>query len=162
LRDVAIGHGLTRWNGTRDFIDAAIEGRHAVEIEGNVREIIGLAREEIDDPVDRRFDLRGWLGFGDVALALANACEGFLAAAHRQLHTVDAARAPFNAANADWGIEQVEMMILHRWAPIFLCPGLTSEVESRLGNCCDPPGFRESSTEVPARFFQPNPIRARM
>src|SRR5262249_56880028 len=101
--------------GAGDWMDGGIEGRQAVEIEGNVREIIGLAREEVDDPVDRRFDLRGRLGFGDVALALANACEGFLAAAHWQLHAVDAARAPFNAANTDWGVEQAEMMVLHRW-----------------------------------------------
>src|SRR5262249_54248706 len=114
------------------------------------------------DPINRRFDFRCRLGFGDVALALANACEGFLAAAHRQLHAVDAARAPFNAANADGGIEQTEMMILDRWAPGILCPGLISEVVFRLGNSCDPPGFRESSTEVPARFFQPYLIRTHM
>ena len=99
-------------------------------------------------PSIARLHLGGRRRLRDIAVALADAGAGLVLAAHRQLHAVDAARAPLDAAEADRGVEQGKMLVGHGWLQIV--PGSHAELDllgkSRLGNCCDPPGFRESCT----------------
>ena len=52
---------------------------------------------------------------GDVAVALADAVAGLLLAAHRQLHRIDAAIAPRDAAGADRGVEDGKTVAGHGW-----------------------------------------------
>ena len=59
-------------------------------------------------------------------IALANAGAGFFLAAHRQLHAIDAARAPFDAAGSDRGLKKGKMLVGHVRAskssrPTFVC-----------------------------------------
>src|SRR6185437_13400819 len=143
--DVAIGHGLARRDGARDIVDAAIEFRHALEIEHDLGEIVRLAVEQFDDPVDRMLHLGRRGRLRDVAMALAEAAAGLFFGPHRQLHGMNAAFAPHNAAATDRGIEGCKLVFVHGWLQILslhdmsLMPG----PESRLGDSCYPPGFRE-------------------
>src|SRR6185437_177667 len=82
------------------------------------------------------------LTLGEVAAALADAGPGLVFAAHRKLHPVDAARAPLDATGADRGVEQAIMLVGHGSLQIHM-PHVDLDAESRLGNSCDPPGFRE-------------------
>src|SRR5260370_8884291 len=69
--DIAIGHGLARWDGARDVVDPAVEFGNAIEIEHNAGEIVGLARHQFDDPVDRPLYFSRRPPLRDVALPRA-------------------------------------------------------------------------------------------
>ena len=64
-------------------------------------------------PVDRALHLGGRRRLRDIAVALADAAAGLVLAAHRQLHAVDAALAPYDAAAADRGVEDRKMLVGH-------------------------------------------------
>ena len=57
-------------------VDAAIEFRHALEIEHDLGEIVRLALEQFDDPVDRMLHLGRRGRLRDVAMALAEPAAG--------------------------------------------------------------------------------------
>jgi glyoxylase-like metal-dependent hydrolase (beta-lactamase superfamily II) len=103
--DIAVGQRLARRNGAGDIVDAAVELRNAVKIEHDFREIVRLAREQLDDSVDCVLHLGRRRHLRDVAITMADAGAGLVLAPHRQLHRVDAARAPRDAAAADRGVE---------------------------------------------------------
>src|SRR6202140_193033 len=105
LGDVAIGHGLARRNGAGDVIDSAVELGNAVEIEHDVGKVVRLAREQFDDPADRALHFGRWQRLREFAMGLTNAGAGLVLAAHRQLHAIDAAGTPNDAAAADRGVE---------------------------------------------------------
>src|ERR1700694_2815259 len=115
LGDIAIGHRLARRDGARDLIDPAVEFGNAVEIEHDVGEIVRLAREQLDDPVDRALYFGGGRRLRDAAVALADAGTGLVFIGHRQLHRIDAARTPDLAAAADRGVEYCKMLVGHGW-----------------------------------------------
>ena len=94
-----------------------------------------------------RLHLGGRLGLGDVARGAGGCGRGSSSSlAHRQLHPVDAARAPFDAADADRACRTRQNAGRSWLAPKSHRPMFRSDAESRLGNSCDPPGFRESCT----------------
>src|SRR5580698_6025061 len=113
LGDIAVGQGLARRNGAGDVVDAAVELRHAVEIERDIPEIIAFARKQLDDAIDGALHLVGRRRLADVATALPDTGTGLLVAAHRQLQSIDAARTPLDAANTDRGVEQGKMLVSH-------------------------------------------------
>src|SRR5258706_15629439 len=116
--NIAIGHGLARRDGARDVVDAAVEFGNVVEIERDIPEIVRPAREQFDDPVDRALHLKRRLRFRNVAIALADAGAGLVLIGHRQLHRIDPAFAPDNAAAVDRGIEDCKMVAGHGWLQI--------------------------------------------
>ena len=140
LGDIAIGHGLARRNVARDVVDAAVEFGNAVEIEHDVGEVVRLAREQFDDPVDGGLHLRRRRRLDEVVMALLQAGAGLFLVAHRQLHRDDAALAPHDAAAADRGVEYRKMVPGHGWLHILLFSA-TSFLwrKSRLGDYCYPP-----------------------
>src|SRR5262249_17698683 len=119
FRDVAIGHGLARRDFSRDVVDAAVEFRHAVEIEVDLEQVLRFPRGQLGHRADRVLHPGRRLAFRDVAVALVNTPAGLLFAAHRQLHAGNAALAPDHAAGADRGVENRKMLAGHGW----LLPG---------------------------------------
>jgi len=111
--NVAIGHSLARRDGARDVVDAAVEFGNVVEIEHDVPEIVGPAREQFDDAVDRALYLSRRRPLRNVAMALADAGAGLVLIGHRQLHRIDPAFAPDDAAAADRGVEDCKMVAGH-------------------------------------------------
>src|SRR5438874_2764028 len=118
--NIAISHRLARRDGARDVVDAAVEFGNVFEIEHDVREIVRLAREQLDDPVDRALHLTRRRRLREVAMALADAGAGLVFIGHRQLHRIDPAFAPDDAAAADRGVEYRKMMAGHGWLQILL------------------------------------------
>src|SRR6202011_4535456 len=117
--DIAIGHRLARRDGAGDVIDAAIELGNAVEIEGDIPEIVRLAREQLDDTVDRALYFSRRRRLRDIAMALADAGPGLVLVPHRQLHATDAARTPHDAAAPDGGVEDCKAVSGHGWLQIY-------------------------------------------
>jgi glyoxylase-like metal-dependent hydrolase (beta-lactamase superfamily II) len=118
LGDIAIGHGLARRNAAGDVIDAAMKFRNAIEIERHVVEIVRLALKQRDHALDRVLHLGRRRRLRDVTIALEDAGTGLVLVSHRQLHPVDAARTPHDAATADRSIKKCKMIAGHGWLQV--------------------------------------------
>jgi hypothetical protein len=84
----------------------------------DVPEIVRPAREQFDDTINRALYLTRRRRFRDVAMALADAGAGLVLVGHRQLHRIDPAFAPDDAAAADRGVEDCKMVAGHGWLQI--------------------------------------------
>src|SRR5258706_5019548 len=131
--NIAIGHGLALRDAARDVVHAAVEFGNVVEIEHDIPEIVGLAREKFDDAVDCALHLTRRRRLRDVAMALADADAGLVFIGHRQLHRIDPAFPPNDAAAADRGVEYCKMVAGHGWLQILLAPALNLMLASNLG-----------------------------
>src|ERR1700726_3915185 len=131
--DIAIGHRLAWWDGAGDVIDAAVELGNAVEIEGDIPEIVRFAREQLDDPVDRALYVTRRRRLRDIAMALADAGTGLVLVPHRQLHRTDAARTPHDAAAPDRGVEDCKAVSAHGSLQILTAHDLSLMLGSNLG-----------------------------
>src|SRR5450631_129988 len=135
LGDIAVSERLARRDAARDVVDAAVELANAVEIENDVGEVIRPAREQLHDPIDGASHFGRRRSLRNIAMALANAGAGLVLAPHRQLHRIDAARAPRDAAAADRGVEYCKMLVAHGWLRIpwlhgvYLTPGWNMGLE---------------------------------
>src|SRR6202158_6372575 len=72
LGDIAIGRRLARRDGAGDVVDTAVEFGNAVEIEGDIPEIVRPACEQFDDSVDCALHLSRRRRLRDIAMALAD------------------------------------------------------------------------------------------
>ncbi len=112
-RDGPVGEGRAGPDGTRHRVDAAVELRHAFEVEHDVSEIAALAGNQRYHAADRPRDLvrRGGLACARVAPHEPRPHCGIVA--FRQQHADDATLAPHDRAAANGGVEQVEALRRH-------------------------------------------------
>src|SRR5258706_9708842 len=131
--NIAIGHGFARRDAARDVVDAAVEFGNVVEIEHDIPEIVGLTREQFDDPVDCALHLTRRRRLRDFAMALPDAGASPVFIGHRQLHRIDPAFPPNDAAAADRGVEYCKMVAGHGWLQILLSPAVNLMLAWNLG-----------------------------
>jgi hypothetical protein len=106
LRKLAVGHGRPERNGARGVVDAAMERRQTIHVEGDRREIGWRATQKPGNsiPRPRQFGWRHRLPRAGKPLEHAAARHCLVSFGQLQAH--DAANAPNNRALADRRVEQ--------------------------------------------------------
>jgi hypothetical protein len=111
--DLAVGERRARRDRARDLVDAAVEGRHALHVERDVRELARLAAQQRDDAALRALHVgrrRPLVGTRETRLHAS--ARGLLARLGK-LDADDAPLAPGDAASPDRRLEERKATFRH-------------------------------------------------
>src|SRR5262249_28866305 len=112
-RDLPVRERGARRNAARDGVDAAIELSHLIHVERGGGKIARLPAQQRDDAVVHAPHVRRRRRLARMRISPQETRAGPRLARLRQLHAGDAARAPYDAASADLGIEECKAVCRH-------------------------------------------------
>ncbi len=100
-----MGAGFATRDHPDRLIDAAIEQRQAVHVDGDIDEVDGLAAQQRNDALDGVVDIGRRPEFARIGKLLQQAAPGLDLARFRQLHANNAGVAPCDTASAHRRVE---------------------------------------------------------
>jgi len=116
-RDLAIRQRCARRDRARQLVHASMKSRHERHIQGDLREIAGLAAQQLDDLVDRTLYRRRRRALVHFGIAQDHSPSRRAGASFRQVHAADEAGAPCDAATTNGRVEQSKSSCGHVLLP---------------------------------------------